>query len=131
MDCRDLMTKNPITVGPEATVREVMDLMLDKDIRHVPVVERGELVGMISDRDVRQLSFSALVEGGAGQLRVPVSTLMSGDPISVGEESSSGELIDVMLDQKVGAVPVVDEADGRLVGIVSYMDVLKYARDAL
>ena len=131
MECRELMTKNPITVGPDATVSDVMDLMMEKDIRHVPVVDKDKLVGMISDRDVRQISWTAIVDGGAARLSVPVTSLMSGDPMSVGEESGASEVIDVMLEQKVGAVPVVDEADGRLVGIVSYMDVLKFARDAL
>lgn len=131
VDCRDLMTKDPISVAPSATVQDVMDLMLDKDIRHVPIVEGGELIGMISDRDLRQISWAAVVEGGPARLTVPVSSLMSGDPISVGEESDHTELIDIMIEQKVGAVPVIDEGENRLVGIVSYMDVLKHARDAL
>lgn len=131
MDCRDLMTKDPISVAPAATVQDVMDLMMDKDIRHVPIVEGGELIGMISDRDLRQISWTAVVDGGPARLTVPVSSLMSGDPISVGEEADHTELIDIMIEQKVGAVPVVDDADKRLVGIVSYMDVLKHAREAL
>ncbi len=131
MDCRELMTKDPISVSPSATVQDVMDLMMDKDIRHVPIVENGELIGMISDRDLRQISWTAVVEGGPARLTVPVSSLMSGDPISVDQEADATEVIDIMIDQKIGAVPVVDETENRLVGIVSYMDVLKHARDAL
>jgi CBS domain-containing protein len=131
VDCRELMTKDPISVSPSATVQDVMDLMMDKDIRHVPIVENGELIGMISDRDLRQISWTAVVEGGPARLTVPVSSLMSGDPISVDQEADATEVIDIMIDQKIGAVPVVDETENRLVGIVSYMDVLKHARDAL
>ena len=131
MDCRELMTPNPVSVAPEATIQEVMDLMLDKDIRHVPVVSGGELVGVISDRDLRQISWTAVVEGGAQRLTVPVSGLMSGDPISVDAEADATDVVDIMIEQKVGAVPVVDETENRLVGIVSYMDVLKHARDLL
>ena len=131
VDARDLMTKDPISVEPSATVQDVMDLMMDKDIRHVPIVDGGELIGMISDRDLRQISWTAVVEGGPARLTVPVSSLMSGDPISVDQEANATELIDIMIDQKIGAVPVVDETENRLVGIVSYMDVLKNARDVL
>ena len=53
------------------------------------------------------------------------------DTISVGPESDLPELINIMLEQKIGAVPVVDELSDKLVGIVSYVDVLMAARDSL
>jgi signal-transduction protein with cAMP-binding, CBS, and nucleotidyltransferase domain len=52
MKARDVMTPNPITVTPEATLAEVWDLMREADIRHVPVVQAGILVGMVCDRDL-------------------------------------------------------------------------------
>ena len=57
MIARDLMTEAPATVGPTATVRKAVDILQTLDIRHLPVVnDDGELIGMLSDRDLRSLS---------------------------------------------------------------------------
>jgi acetoin utilization protein AcuB len=84
---------------------------------------------MLSDRDVGGLAFPELLGSAyAGRVQTaldaPVSTLMSSNVLSVGLEADLAEIIDLMLDQRVGAVPVVD-ADGTLVGIVSYVDILR------
>lgn len=130
MKARDLMTEAPVTIGPKASVREAARLLDTLDIRHLPVVnEDYELVGMLSDRDLRSLSVPAYAGAqhtGNVQtvLDASVSSVMTSDVISVEEESDAKELVDLMLDFKVGAIPVTD-ADGTLVGIVSYIDVLR------
>lgn len=134
MQIRDIMTEDPICAQATATVTEVVELMADREIRHVPVIQGGELVGMVSDRDLRHISWAALLEdegGGKRRLKLPISNFMSGDVLSVGPEDDVTDAIDIMLEHKVGSVPVVDEADGAVVGIVSYMDILKHARDLL
>src|SRR5262249_44167840 len=52
MRAQDLMSPNPVTVSPEMSVAEVWDLMREHAIRHIPVLDRGALVGMLSDRDL-------------------------------------------------------------------------------
>jgi CBS domain-containing protein len=134
MNAADIMTKNPISVSPDATLKAVLEIMLDQEIRHVPVVERGALRGVLSDRDVRRFQIDALRGDGtesSRRLRLPVSELMTGDVLSVGPESDVGEIIDLLLENRIGAIPVVDDADGKLLGIVSYIDVLRVARDRL
>lgn len=134
MNAADIMTKKPISVSPDATLGAVLEIMLDQEIRHIPVVEGGELRGVLSDRDVRRFQIDALRGDGAEsqrRLRLPVSELMTGDVLSVGPESEVAEIIDLLLENKIGAIPVVDDTDGSLVGIVSYVDVLKVARDRL
>ena len=133
MNASDLMTKNPVTVNSSTSIFEAMELMMDKDIRHLPVVEKTELVGVVSDRDLRQFSWSVITEGAGAKdrLRAPVSDLMSGDVLSVGLEADAAEVIDVFVENRVGAVPVVDEVSSDLVGIISYVDVLKHARNVL
>ena len=84
---------------------------------------------MLSDRDLRSLSFPMFVGSEyAGDMRraldAKVSELMSSDVLSVEVEANVSEAVELMLEHKIGAVPVVD-ADGVLVGIVSYMDVLR------
>jgi acetoin utilization protein AcuB len=136
MIARDVMTPNPLTVGPEASVAEVWDLMREVDIRHVPVTLGGVLVGMLSDRDLARVDIARLLKvGGADALRqeleTPISRVMSPDPISVEPESEIGEVIGLLLDHKIGALPVVDEGTREVVGIISYVDVLRALQDVL
>jgi CBS domain-containing protein len=78
---------------------------------------------MLSDRDLRSAR--------ASDLDALVTELMSADVVSVGPESDALEVIDLMIDTKVGAVPVVDDEDGSLLGIISYVDVLRKLRAKL
>jgi acetoin utilization protein AcuB len=128
MVARDLMTMSPITITPQTRLRHAAQLLHTLEIRHLPVVdERGTLVGMVSDRDLRALGIPALVEPGSSSsrtLEMPVAEVMSSDVLSVETEAHASEVVELMLEHKIGAVPVVD-ADGALVGIISYMDVLR------
>jgi acetoin utilization protein AcuB len=134
MKARDVMTPSPITVTPEATLAEVWDLMREADIRHVPVVKAGVLVGMVSDRDLASLNVArVLTADGADALRralaTPVVTVMSADVIFVEMEDDLDDVIELMLEHKVGAIPVVRPDTREVVGIVSYIDVLREIQD--
>jgi len=134
MKARDVMTPNPITVAPDATLAEVWDLMREADIRHVPVVQAGALVGMVSDRDLALLDVArVLTTDGADALRrtlaTPVVTMMSSDVIFVEMDDDLDDVIELMLEHKVGAIPVA-RSDGRdVMGIISYIDVLRGIQD--
>ncbi len=130
----EIMTKDPMTVDAGARIRDVITSLFELDVRHIPVVDGKELVGIISDRDLRSFLAPALVElekpaDVALKLNAAISTVMSSDVLSVDPETELTELIDLMLDHKVGAVPVVDSDSGELVGIVSYTDVLRAAQE--
>jgi acetoin utilization protein AcuB len=134
MKARDVMTPNPIVVTPEATLAEVWDFMREVDIRHVPVVRAGVLIGMVSDRDLASLDVArVLTTDGADALRralaTPVVTVMSSDVISVESEAALDDVIDLMIDNKVGAIPVVLPDTREVVGIASYVDVLRAVRE--
>ncbi len=122
----DVMTRDPSTIRPSATVAQAIAELHQLDVRHLPVVnEDHELVGMVSDRDLRGLPFDFAAEGRRTvPPDTPVADLMSSDVQSVELQTSLSELIDILVDQKVGALPVVDDR-GVLVGIVSYVDVLR------
>ena len=88
MIARDVMTANPLTVTPDASVAEVWDLMREVDVRHVPVTLGGVLVGMLSDRDLARVDIARLLKAaGADALRqeleTPIVQIMSSDVISV------------------------------------------------
>ncbi len=127
-----VMTANPISIEPEASLAEAAGALLRGGFRHLPVVDpAGRPVGMVSERDLRArlgtdlYGFSrATVEA----LTEPVSGVMTPDPVSVRLGARLAEVIDTFADERVGALLVVDEAD-RVRGIVSYVDLLLWLRD--
>jgi len=133
---RELMTENPATLTAQATIAEAWDLMRELEIRHVPVIQGGALVGMLSDRDLARVGIGSLLmaegAGEAGQdLGTPISGLMSTDVIFVQPETELSDVIDLFIESRVGALPVVDPDTRTVVGIVSYIDVLRAIQDQL
>ncbi len=118
------------TVSPQETVIEAQRLMQEKGVRHLPVVEDGRLVGIVSDRDMRDAMPSVLLDEMTSQQMhakiggVPVSEIMTRDPETISAAHTLQDALLVMHHKKVGAFPVVDE-EGRLVGIISTRDILK------
>jgi acetoin utilization protein AcuB len=130
MAVRDLMTPNPVTVTPQATLAEVWDLMRELEIRHLPVVENNSLIGMVSDRDLAHLDIGrVLTEAGATALRreleMPVVKVMSAEVISVEPEAAVSEVVELLVESRVGAIPVIRSGTREVVGIISYVDVLR------
>jgi acetoin utilization protein AcuB len=136
MTARELMTPDPVTIAPGATTAEAWDLMRELDIRHLPVVEGEALVGMLSDRDLGVLEVGRqLIEEGADALRrrlaQPVIQVMSTDVVGAEPDTEVSELLTLLIEHKVGAIPVVVPDTQQIVGIVSYIDVLRALQDAL
>ena len=136
MTAAELMTPDPVTVTPQASIAEVWDLMRDLDIRHVPVLERGTLVGMVSDRDIAHLNLTAVLtlDGGTAlrdELATPVIRVMRSDVIAIETETELGDAIALLIEHKVGALPVVRPDSRELVGILSYIDVLRAYQEFL
>ncbi len=130
MIAAELMTVSPRTMQPTDTVSQAVDVLDTMNIRHLPIVDdRGHLVGMLSDRDLGPL-MRVFIEGAeAERMVVPlserrISELMTGDVISVELDADVLEVVALMVEERVGAVPVVDEADN-VRGIISYVDVLQ------
>ena len=131
-----VMLEDPLWVDVNATLGEVTRRLEESSIRHLPVLRDGVVVGIVSDRDLR--SFLPSVETllgdpakAVGALDMPVEEAMTTKVVSVQPDRDLKDAVDLMLDQHVGAVVVTDPGTGRLVGIVSYVDVLRAMRDAL
>jgi len=136
MIARDVMTPDPLTVTPQASIAEAWDLMRELAVRHVPVVEDGVLVGMLSDRDLAQVDIALVLRAeGADALReelkTPIVEVMTSDVISVEPETEMGEVIGLLLEHKIGALPVVEAGTREVLGIISYVDVLRALQDLL
>lgn len=130
MQAKDMMTENPYTAGPGNTIYEVLWTMTDRGIRHVPVLQENELIGILSERDMRQFSLSMLdaPESIAEKLKQSVVDFMSSDVVTVSPDTPISELIDLLIENRVGALPVLDAVSGELAGIISYVDVLRGVR---
>jgi acetoin utilization protein AcuB len=129
----DVMTRNPLSMTPEETVGQADELMAANKIRQLPVVEGAALLGIITDRDVRSfLSGSLFFDPPAREhaLNTPVRELMTNEPLTLAPDDDLREAVELLIEEKIGALPVVDEAEG-LVGIVTYVDLLKCLLDRL
>ncbi len=115
MRIANLMTRDPVTVGPHDTLAKVDALMKRHHFRRMPVVEGDALVGFLTERDLTAHSTTLGVTRVDAIMRVPVMTL---DP-----EASVEEAARLMLRNKIGGLPIVER--GRLVGILTASDVLK------
>ena len=120
------------TVRSTVSIGEALSILKEVDARHLPVVDGRALVGILSDRDLLELR-NVLDDPDADTsvLARAVSAYMSTDVASVDPETELAEAIDIMLERRVGALPVVQAETEILVGIVSYVDVLKAARELL
>jgi len=112
MKVRALMTTEPVTVEPGATLGEVATLMKQEDCGSIPVVEGGRLVGIVTDRDIVIRGVAA----GTDPKTQRVSTVMSADPVTVGPDDDVSDAEQVMADRQIRRLPVVE--GGRLVGII-------------
>lgn len=134
MTVADLMTRDVRTLSPEQTLREAVVLMRRLKVRHLPVIDQDRVVGIVTDRDVKRATPSALSEDGrAGYDRVlnetPISQVMTRDPLTIQPSMTVKEAVKALIDHRFGALPVV--ADGKLVGIVTQSDFLKLLYNSL
>ena len=112
MKVRELMTKQPTTVEPDATLGEVATLMKQEDCGSIPVVEDGRLVGIVTDRDIVIRGVAA----GSDPKTQRVSTVMSADPVTIRPDDDLADAEKVMADRQIRRLPVVE--NGKLVGII-------------
>ena len=111
---RDVMTGSVVTIGPETPRSDIQRLMHQHSIRHLPVLDAGRLAGIVSDRDVRST---------AGTLTAAARRLMTPNPVTVTPDTRVEQAARLMLEHRFGSLPVV--ADGLVVGIVTYTDLLR------
>ena len=128
MRVRELMTAKPITVDPETPMLEARQRMVEKRIRHLVVVENARVVGIVTDRDIRLNLPSPATSLSVWEInyllaQLTVGGVMSAAVIVVDPDRPVAEAARIMVDHKIGALPVVDE--GRLVGIITESDFVR------
>ena len=126
---REIMTGSPVTLKPEDTLDLANDVISLGRIRHIPVVEDGRLVGLLSERDL--IGAAATTIFGLKQKRklallktVLIKDVMKKRVISVKPDTPIKDSAHLMADKKIGCVPVVES--GTLVGLLTTTDILRY-----
>ncbi|MFL7840476.1 MAG: CBS domain-containing protein [Candidatus Promineifilaceae bacterium] len=124
----DLMTAIPYTVSSDTPLRHVIELMKTEGCRQLPVLEEGNLVGIVTDRDVRLVMNSPMVLHGHWQDeelldRVTARSCMTANPMTVEPDTPAYQAARMLSIFKFGALPVVDK--GILVGIITVTDFLE------
>jgi acetoin utilization protein AcuB len=128
MKIRDLMTEKPITVDLGTPVLEARQIMLSKRIRHLLVTDGPKLAGMVTDRDIRLNLPSPATSLSVWEInyllaRLTVESVMTKALVTVSPGWDPRDAAVLMLDHKIGALPVVD--NGQLVGIITETDLLR------
>ena len=127
---RDRMTAPAVTITPDAPFQEAVKLMREKEFRRLPVVDsKGRLVGIVSERDLLHASPSPASSLSIWEMnyllwKLQIQELMSKKVISVDADTPIEEAARLMVEHKIGGMPVVD-ADGQVAGVITETDIFK------
>lgn len=124
----DNMSAQVFSLRSDDPLIRALKLMRDKLIRHIPIVDNGRLVGVISDRDVRQACFREQMEWlkddePPERQRTNLSDIMTAHPLKLHPDSTLSEAAGLMIEARIGALPVTDH--GKLVGIITESDLMR------
>ena len=129
------MTPNPITVGPETSVVDAAELMHAKKVRRLPVVQNGKLIGIVTDRDLREVGPSPATSLSIHELnyllaKMKISDVMTKAVLTVNAEATIEEAALIMYNNKIGGLVAVDDANN-VVGIITETDIFKLFVDVM
>jgi acetoin utilization protein AcuB len=125
---KDWMTRAPITITATTSLTEASRLMQDNDIRRLPVVEHGRVVGILTWGDIREASASDATSLTVFELayllkKLLVGNIMTPRPITVTPTTTISRAAQLMMEHKIGGLPVVE--NGKLVGILTESDIFR------
>ena len=126
---RDFMTRQPVTLRDDDLLRQAVEIVMVRRIRHIPVLDGGgRLVGIVTDRDVQgtlpsPLSAAAPEEYEALLETTAISRIMTRDVITVSPDDFAAEAVETLLASRIDGLPVLES--GRLVGIFTVRDALR------
>jgi CBS domain-containing protein len=124
----EIMTTDVVTVEPQNSIATAIRLMRQGQLRRLPVVENGALVGIVTSGDLRRITGLASILKDPSQdnflwHHIPVANVMTRDPISLSPDTPIAEAARLLVEHKIGGLPIV--VGGRLVGIITTSDLLE------
>lgn len=128
------MMRNPVVVEEEDSMKKAMDVLKEQGIRHLPVVKGHKLVGIVTERDIKQASPSTATELEIREIyylldKVKMKQIMTRRPYTVSPNDTIEEAALMMREKKIGCLPVVE--GGKLVGILTETDILDAFLEAM
>lgn len=118
MRVKDFMTQNPVVASPTENIQNTFQVLINNGIHQVPVVSKGEPVGIVTDRDLR-----IVLSGEISDPDLNVGSVMSKNLVSVTDDLKIVEAAKTIRRRRFNALPVIDKK-GELVGIVTVRDIL-------
>jgi acetoin utilization protein AcuB len=126
---KDWMSRDVITVTPDTTVLQAGEILVERSIRRLPVVEDGRLVGIVTYGDVRGARSASKTAVDVWELslmlsRLTIGEIMTPNPVTVTPDDTIGRAAQLLLKYMIGGLPVTDH-DGQLVGIITESDIFR------
>ncbi len=126
---KDWMSKDVITIDENESMQKAIKLLKEHDIRMLPVVKKGKLVGVVTDRDLKRASASDATTLEIHELiyilsRIKVKEIMTKNPITVPFDYTVEETAEILLGNKISGAPVVDH-EGQIVGTITQADIFR------
>jgi acetoin utilization protein AcuB len=123
-----MMQKNVVTATPDMSLAQVQHLMREQHIRHMPVISGKQLVGIVTDRDIREAAPSPATTLSRGEIAyqmatTPVKTCMTEEVVTIAPDADMVQAARLFLEHKFGCLPVIES--GALVGVVTEIDCLR------
>ena len=134
MRIKDVMTRNPVTADSETLVLDAQKLMKENNIRRLPVVDKGKLVGIVTKHDLLEASPSPATSLSVFELnyllaKMKVKEIMKKNPVTITPDTPFEEALRLGQEKKIGAFPVVE--NGKLVGITTESDIIRFVTRVL
>jgi acetoin utilization protein AcuB len=125
----DIMTGNPITVDSETSIVEAKRIMKENTIRRLPVVDKGKLVGMVTERMILEASPSPATSLSIHELhylisKMKVKDIMVRNPVTISPDTTFEEALLLGKEKRIGAFPILEK--GKLVGITTESDLVRF-----
>jgi len=134
MRIRDMMTRNPMTVDSETLVMDARKIMKENNVRRLPVVDKGKLLGIVTKHDILEASPSPATSLSVHELnyllsKMKVKEIMKKNPVTLTPDTPFEEALKIGQEKKIGSFPVVE--NGKLVGIATESDIVRFLTRAL
>lgn len=128
MRVEELMARQVETIGRNDNLRRAADVMTRERIRHLPVLEEGRLVGILTQRDVLEAGMSSALGYGEKARReflvtIPVKEVMTDEVVTIGPQEDARRVAELMLEHQIGCVPVIEGT--KLIGLITETDLLR------